>query len=943
MKKNTVKTLLALLLTLCLLSGGVAALADEIGAPAFVDDVESDDVVAGDIPAPVDTTVTVVPGETAGEVTVTVSDISSTGANIGLDVNAETTSDDNGKVIAEKDTLEINGSDKLLTDEQKKLIEGANDLTVEAGVVAENISKPVEVKTPRVDDDGNPVLDENGNQVFDVSYNDSVTALTISTDSESAKETINVTTGDLYAKTTAATEGDDYSSAEGFNIYNNGKGDAVTLKVGGTVYTDNERPDTKVEYNEASAYGPYISTSNGATTDVYMDDSLTTSSAQGKNAEAYAYGVSMYTGDEGAKTDAMMDDVVATATATGEKSEAYTRGLNVSDSEGGTSLVIADSVTATAAAAEDATARGVVVYAAEGGSADVTVIDPVNATATVTNPDGTELQSTAKDVDAQAVGLTVYTTNGKAQVAVYDDVSATSNGDATAIKVNPYSSDTVWDAKTEKDVQNTTPGLADVDVVGNVIAEGTQDVIGVDINAETGSTYDKNTEKSEKDKQGGRADVTIDGNVFAQGAETHASTDDIIAANVCVDTNATANLTVTGDVTATGKDAVGLDVTTEKGATANVLVEGTVYGDGVAIAVENSSTLVEVDAKGEVTNKDDKPEVYDPTAANIYVWAATENADGRIATVYDFVTTRTEHEVTKTNADGTQYVDTEYTEEGKTTVDEAASAKLEQAIWYIVGVDSKWQKRVTATGTGTYTANDNTYQVAHQDDNVTLAIKLSSGKKLKKIMYNDGTEAEYVKNEDGTYTVKMKRGGAMELSLKVKKKYKPAATTEAAEAETATAEATAEAQPTEDALVKLDEAEGENATITILGIEEVLNGEEMERFNKLPVKDRLTVALNALGFAEDMGELKDGLSGDAKALSDDIIARIGNMSEEEKQALLDAIAERFPKQDVTVDGKTYEGFSIDVQTDRDGETSKDRYTFYNKDGAWTLYGVEEGV
>lgn len=943
MKKNTVKTLLALLLTLCLLSGGVAALADEIGAPAFVDDIESDDVVVGDIPAPVDTTVTVVPGETAGEVTVTVSDISSTGANIGLDVNAEAKTDDNGKVVSEKDTLEINDSDKLLTDEQKKLIEGANDLTVEAGVIAENLSQPVEIRTPAVDEDGKPVLDENGQQIVNVAYKDSVTALEIKTDDDAAKETITVSTADLYARTTAAAKGDEESYAEGFNVYNEGKENTVNLNVDGVIYTDVERPETKDNETAATAWGPYASTSNGSASNVIMDDVLTAASAEGKNAEVYAYGVTTYTSGKGSASDAIMDDVDTSASAIDEKGEAGARGVKASASNEAKASIYVDNVTATATATEMATATGVAVSATANAAVDATVINAVTASAMVSDAEGIAVDTSDKDVDASAVAIDASAENATASVDVYGDVTAVSNGDATAVCASSFASETVWDFTADKSVENTAPGKLDVDVVGDVRAEGDQRVVAIELVAETGMKNNEETDTSEKGKLGGTTDVTVTGDVIAQGAENHGSADDIIGANVYAQTNATVNLAVTGDVTATGKDAVGLDVTTEKGATANVLIDGTVRGDGVAIAVENSSTLVEVDAKGEVTNKDDKPEVYDPTAANIYVWAATENADGRIATVYDFVTTRTEHEVTKTNADGTQYVDTEYTEEGKTTVDEAASAKLEQAIWYIVGVDSKWQKRVTATGTGTYTANDNTYQVAHQDDNVTLAIKLSSGKKLKKIMYNDGTEAEYVKNEDGTYTVKMKRGGAMELSLKVKKKYKPAAITATTEAETATAEATAEAQPTEDALAKLDEAEGENATITILGIEEVLNAEEMERFNKLPVKDRLTVALNALGFAEDMGEFKDGLSGDAKALSDDIIARIGNMSEEEKQALLDAIAKRFPKQDVTVDGKTYEGFSIDVQTDRDGETSKDRYTFYNKDGAWTLYGVEEGV
>ena len=959
MKKNRIRKPLALLLALCLLLGGVAALAEETVVPtevvepteaaAPVAQADEDDAVAvSDIPAPVETTVTVTPGEAAGQVDVAITDISSTGANCGLEIAAEAKTDDNGKVVSEKDTLEINDSDKLLTDEQKKLIEGANELNVEAGVIAENLSQPVEIRTPAVDEDGKPVLDENGQQIVNVAYKDSVTALEIKTDDDAAKETITVSTADLYARTTAAAKGDEESYAEGFNVYNEGKENTVNLNVDGVIYTDVERPETKDNETAATAWGPYASTSNGSASNVIMDDVLTAASAEGKNAEVYAYGVTTYTSGKGSASDAIMDDVDTSASAIDEKGEAGARGVKASASNEAKASIYVDNVTATATATEMATATGVAVSATANAAVDATVINAVTASAMVSDAEGIAVDTSDKDVDASAIAIDASAENATASVDVYGDVTAVSNGDATAVCASSFASETVWDFTADKSVENTAPGKLDVDVVGDVRAEGDQRVVAIDLVAETGMKNNEETDTSEKGKLGGTTDVTVTGDVIAQGAENHGSADVIIGANVYAQTNATVNLAVTGDVTATGKDAVGLDVTTEKGATANVLIDGTVRGDGVAIAVQKSDKQVEVNTKGEVTNKDEKPVEYDPTAANICVWAAAENAEGRIATVYDAINTRTEKEVTKTREDGTTYVDTEYTYETQRVVDEAASAKLEQAIWYIVGVNSKWQKRVTATGTGTCTVNDTTYQVAHQDDSVTLAIKLSKGKKLRKIMYNDGTEAEYVKNADGTYTVKMMRGGAMELSLKVKNKYQPAATADSAAAEAATADDKAVNGVKASDRLELVEAmkaigadiDGNGAAVTVPGAAKLLSGDELEAFDKLNAKDRLLVTLCAMGFADEVKAETDGLTEDGKALADAVAERVAGLSDADKKAHEDAVAEQFPKGSETVDGAKRDTFRFDMTVEKDGKAENESYTFFDDNGTWKLCGVE---
>ncbi len=140
-----------------------------------------------------------------------------------------------------------------------------------------------------------------------------------------------------------------------------------------------------------------------------------------------------------------------------------------------------------------------------------------------------------------------------------------------------------------------------------------------------------------------------------------------------------------------------------------------------------------------------------------------------------------------------------------------------------------------------------------------------------------------------------------------------------------------------------DIKDGSNVTVDIVGVEKVLNAEEKAKLDKLPVRERMLVVLNALGLGDAIGkDAMEGMSDEAKALTEQISARMESMSDAEKQALLNIIAEFFPKTTVTVDGKTFEAFSIDVVIDRDGKKEYDRYTFYNDGAQWMLYSIEVG-
>ena len=466
---------------------------------------------------------------------------------------------------------------------------------------------------------------------------------------------------------------------------------------------------------------------------------------------------------------------------------------------------------------------------------------------------------------------------------------------------------------------------------------------------------------------------------------------------------------------------------------------------------------------------------FDPLSANIYAWKIEENANGEIARVYDTINEedKDHHWVTTT------------------PVNKEATAKMEAAINYIVKVADSFKSSVTAKGTGTYTADGTTYDLAHQDEKVTVSYKINEAEEGFDGFYYDGdakTEAktdEWGKNDDGSFWVKMLRGGGMLLGLKTHKHEKatreenkvaatctkegsydlvtycsvcnkvlstekktvaalghtsgaavkekevaptctkagsydevvyctvckaevsrttktvaalghtPAATVKenqkaakpgvkgtydevvycsvcgeelSREHKETPALAVADVEPavkTElvyeavealngvkvadhpeaaEALAAVGEAlDGENVTVTIPGAEKLMDAEEMKTFNKLPVKDRLLVVLSALGFANDtLGDATADMSDDAKALSETVAERMENLPEAEKQALLKAIGEAFPKGTVTVDGKACESFSIDLVIEKSGNKRYERYTFYDDEGTWKLFGIEQG-
>ena len=797
MKKLNMKSILALLLTLCMLLGSVAALAEgEVTAPA-----------EPAAPAPIEnTTVTVAAGETAGAVTATISDISNDELN-GLSVNRQViySVDGDGKETRDEDfILNVNNSGEMITPEAWKLLEDGTALTVNAGNIAENLTKPVEITHPEWNDEtGEIVLDENGNEKMVTEKYNYTTGLDVSTyEGLTTEGSLTVNAGNIYAATSAKIDNDDDLNATGVYATSESEKNPVDVNLNSafakadapaTVPAEGQKAEDVENTLGASATAVSLNAENGGSVDVELKEGAT-AVANAKNGSASATAANIYEWIESntkkAASTATLTVGDLTATATSASSTAYADALWAdADGDKNTLNVTAGDLTATATGVYDATARGVGTYNDNNGTTTIKTGD-ITVTATVTGEDNDK-----RNTYADATGAHAYGEGGSFTVEVNGNVTATSSKSAIGIDAASKNS-RVWDEKEGKDVESKTPSTSNVKVTGNVIVEGGakaykygNTVIAIDAYANTcydTKTDEKDAKKTTKefDKVGGETNVTVTGNVLAKGSETAGDLDRTNGINAFAETNAKVNVAVTGNVAATGKGAVGIEAAALKDGKINVLVDGTVSGDGVAIAVEKASSSKDINLKGE--KEFENSQEYDPTAPAIYVWAAKENADGRIATVYSEDRTFTEKEVKKIDENGKEYTATEWDSAVTRTVDAEASAKLEAAIWYIAKVADKWQDKITVAGTSTYTANDTTYQVAHQDEDVKLTFQVPHGKKLRAIMYDDGTKAEYVKNEDGTYTVKMKRGGGMLLSLKLKKKEQPKAAATTTTASTAT-------------------------------------------------------------------------------------------------------------------------------------------------------------
>ena len=297
--------------------------------------------------------------------------------------------------------------------------------------------------------------------------------------------------------------------------------------------------------------------------------------------------------------------------------------------------------------------------------------------------------------------------------------------------------------------------------------------------------------KTETDS--GMTDVDVTGDVTAKATGNNGKATGIDACaegggKLTVDVMADAENGKSGDVTATGANSVGVRIEAKvqpepssapTSSTVDVLAEGTVSGDSKAILFTG------------VYDEDNKE--YNLGGATLTVWAAnTKGAIDSVAAVHDkqnliYLNDDKTWDPAEQTYHGDMHVDVagaafepaassliEEDEAPKLEVSDeqkaAAQAALAKAINYIIKISDQEKNIKSAAVEGREKIHD--FDTAHEEEWVKLDLQLAEGHALDGVYYNEEDEkalttadADRLKQEDGSYWVKMLRGGGMLLKL----------------------------------------------------------------------------------------------------------------------------------------------------------------------------------
>lgn len=341
----------------------------------------------------------------------------------------------------------------------------------------------------------------------------------------------------------------------------------------------------------------------------------------------------------------------------------------------------------------------------------------------------------AKAVTEEQAWATGVWTGGEGEVNVENNVDAYAEGEnAYAYAVSADESATVTTGSVTAETKST-------EGYSTATAIFAQDA-GVEANGDVEAVAEGVISNATGIQACGDSKVVADGDVKAEAVST--DTENMSSA-VGIQINAIENTVTTviasGDVSGTGDDAAGIriesgtpPVLSEEPAaeppTVNVIAGGTVSGSTVAVEVFEDETLSAEDV-------------------NLTLWAAEENEDQQIAVVY-----------------------TDESGNGDFAPNEEATAALEKAINYIV----KFATGLTFDAITTQKGNtveflDEKYHTANEDELVSVKASDTDEKELSGIFYNAEDESTLQevkglnKDENGNYQIRMKRGGGMQLGL----------------------------------------------------------------------------------------------------------------------------------------------------------------------------------
>ena len=139
--------------------------------------------------------------------------------------------------------------------------------------------------------------------------------------------------------------------------------------------------------------------------------------------------------------------------------------------------------------------------------------------------------------------------------------------------------------------------------------------------------------------------------------------------------------------------------------------------------------------------------------------------------------------------------------------------------------------------------------------------------------------------------------------------------------------------------------ESQAADVAVIGVQEIVTAAEYSRLRALPLREQMLVTLSAIGLddmlTDTVSTLRIKVSDDAQSLMDDIAARLGTMTAQERaefNALLEAY---FPVTERVSGGVTVRCFTIELQVVVSDFARVERYQFYlDADGRWILERVD---
>ena len=131
----------------------------------------------------------------------------------------------------------------------------------------------------------------------------------------------------------------------------------------------------------------------------------------------------------------------------------------------------------------------------------------------------------------------------------------------------------------------------------------------------------------------------------------------------------------------------------------------------------------------------------------------------------------------------------------------------------------------------------------------------------------------------------------------------------------------------------------------VLGTQEILTAEEYSALRTLTLQEQMLVTLSAIGLddavTDAVGTMRLELSDEAKRLMDEIAARIGSMTAQEKAEFEALLGEYFLVTERISGGTRVRSFTIDVQIVVDGFARVERYQFtLDTDGQWIFERVD---